>query len=76
MNPPNLLRIVAQVFYFLDLAKREGDVREDLWIAWLNDMSKMFAETRELTSDQCITYLVTLANSYRDAKLKSVAAQD
>jgi hypothetical protein len=50
--------------------------RTRLTVQWLNDMSKMFAETGELTSDQCITYLVTLANSYRDAKLKSVAAQD
>jgi hypothetical protein len=74
VNPPNLLRIVGQVSYFLYLAEQDkSDVRKDLWTVWLNDMSKVFAETGELTSDQCITYLVTLANSYRDAKLKTVA---
>jgi len=71
-NPPNLLRIIAQVSYFLRLAEREGDVREKLWTVWLNDMSKVLAETGELTPDQCIAYLVTLANSYRDAKLKTL----
>jgi hypothetical protein len=77
VNPPNLLRIIGQVSYFLYLAGRDdGDMRENLWTVWLNDMSKVFAETGELAPEQCITYLVTLANSYRDAKRKEhVVAQ-
>ena len=38
VNPPGLLRIIGQVSYFLRLAEREGDVRENLWTVWLNDM--------------------------------------
>lgn len=71
-SPPNLLRVIGQVSYFLRLAERDGDVRESLWTVWLNDMSRMLTETGELTSDQCITYLVTLANSYREEKLKTL----
>jgi hypothetical protein len=36
-------------------------------------MAKALSETGELTQEQCTTYLVTLANRYRDAKRKSLA---
>ena len=74
-NPPNLLRIIGQVSYFLYLAERDGEVRKNLWTVWLNDLSKALSETGELTQDQCITYLVTLANQYRDAKLSALRAE-
>ena len=76
VDPPNLLRIIGQVSYFLYLAEKDdGDVRENLWTAWLNDMSKVLIEAGALTQDQCITYLVTLSNQYRDAKLKTLQAE-
>ena len=71
-NPPNLLRIIGQVSYFLYLAECDGEVRKNLWTVWLNDLSRALIETGALTQDQCITYLITLANQYRDAKLKAV----
>ena len=71
-TPPNFLRIVGQVSYFLWLAEKDGEVRENLWTVWLNDLSKTLIETGELTQEHCITYLVTLANHNRDAKLKAV----
>jgi hypothetical protein len=74
VNPPNLLRIIGQVTYYLYLAERDGQVREKLWTVWLNDMSKFLIETGELSSDQCTNYLLTLANSYRDTKLNEFAA--
>ena len=71
-NPPNLLRIIGQVSYFLYLAEGDdGDVQKNLWAVWLNDMSKVFAETGEAAPEQCASYLVALANSYRDAKRNS-----
>jgi hypothetical protein len=66
IDPPNSLRIVAQVSYFLYLAEKHGDVPENLWAAWVNDMSKIFSETGEVTPNQCNSYLVKLAKSYRD----------
>ena len=74
-SPPNLLRIIGQVSYYLYLAERDGEVRKTLWTVWLNDMSQVLIETGELKQDQCITYLMTLANQYRDAKLKAVQEQ-
>lgn len=71
-TPPNFLRIIGQISYFLWLAEKDGEVRENLWVAWLNDLSKMVIETGELTQEHCITYLVTLSNQYRDAKRKAV----
>jgi hypothetical protein len=72
-NPPNLLRIIGQICYFLYLAEKDNKVGEKLLAIWLNDMSKLFAETGELSTDQCGTYLITLTNWYRDAKRRSVA---
>jgi hypothetical protein len=74
VNPPNLLRIIGQVAYYLYLAETDGQVREKLWTVWLNDMSKFLIETGELSSDQCTNYLLTLAISYRDTKRNEFAA--
>lgn len=74
-TPPNLLRTIGQVSYFLYLAERDGKVRKNLWTVWLNDLSKVLIETGELTQDQCITYLVTLANQYREAKLSALRSE-
>jgi hypothetical protein len=68
VNPPNLLRIVGQVTYLLHLAKRDKYVREKCWIVWVNDMTKMFVEVGNFSEEHCGTYLISLANSYRDAK--------
>jgi hypothetical protein len=72
-NPPNFLRVVAQVLHFLCLFEKDGTVGKKLLAEWLNDISKMLSESGELSPKQCITYLVDLGNSYRDAKLKSMA---
>jgi hypothetical protein len=68
VNPPNLLRIVGQVSYLLYLAEQDKQVREKMWTIWVNDMSKMFSEAEFYSLEDCSTYLVSLANSYRDAK--------
>jgi hypothetical protein len=71
-KPPNLLRIMGQVCCHLYLAERDGKVREKLWTVWMNDLSKVLIETDELTRDQCITYLITLANQYREASARKI----
>jgi hypothetical protein len=72
-TPPNFLRIIGQVSHFLWVAEKDGEVRENLWTIWLDDLSKTLIETGELTQEQCI-YLVALASQYRDAKRKAVSA--
>ena len=47
-TPPNLLRTIGQVSYFLYLAERDGKVRKNLWTVWLNDLSKVLIETASL----------------------------
>jgi hypothetical protein len=73
-TPPNSLRIIGQVSYFLWLAEKDGEVRENLWAIWLKDLSKPLIESGELTQEQCAHYLVALCNQYRDAKRKAVGA--
>jgi hypothetical protein len=68
VNPPNLLRIVGQISYFLYLAEQDKQVRENCWTIWVNDMAKMFAEAGRFSVDHCSSYLLLLANSYRDVK--------
>jgi hypothetical protein len=65
VNPSNLLRIIGQVACLLYLAEGIGNVRESYWTGWVRDTSRVFAETGEVTPDQCSTYLIALANSYR-----------
>jgi hypothetical protein len=68
VNPPNLLRIVGEVSYMLLLAEQDNQVREKCWTIWVNDMSTMFSKAGKLSLDHCATYLLALANAYRDAK--------
>jgi hypothetical protein len=70
-KPPNLLRIMGQVCCHLYLAERDGKVRE-LWTGWLSDLTKTLIETGELTQDQCRTYVLTLANQYREASARKI----
>lgn len=66
-NPPNLLRIAAQVTYLLHLAERDNYVRENCWSIWVNDMAKMLADG-SLSQERCGQYILLLAKKYRDAK--------
>jgi hypothetical protein len=66
-SPPNLLRVISQVSYLLYLAEKDHQVRENCWLIWLNEMSRMFTEV-ELPFDDCRTYLLALADAYREAK--------
>jgi hypothetical protein len=68
VQPPNLLRIVGQVCYHLYLLEQEKEVREKYGTAWINDMARMFADAGSVSFDDCTTYLLSLAKSYRDAK--------
>ena len=67
VNPPNVLRIVGQVAYLLHLAERDNYVRENCWTIWVNDMAKVFADWN-VSHDDCVNYLLSLANAYRDVK--------
>jgi polyhydroxyalkanoate synthesis regulator phasin len=71
-KPPNLLRIMGQVCCHLYLAERDGKVRDKLWTGWLSDLTKTLIETGELTQDQCRTYVLTLANQYREASARKI----
>jgi hypothetical protein len=66
VDPPNLLRIIGQVAYFLRLAERDGQVRKNHWIGWLNEWSKVLIETGKLTREQCGTFFCEFANQYGD----------
>jgi hypothetical protein len=66
VNPPDLLRIVGQVCYTLYLAEQGKDVRKKLWTVWVNDMADMFADAGNSSVEHCISYFMSLANSYRD----------
>src|SRR5262245_64229834 len=66
VNHPNLLRAVGQVACMLYLAEQDKKVRDKLWTVWVNDMAKMFADTGNIPIDHCISYLLDLANSFRD----------
>jgi hypothetical protein len=75
ISPQNVLRIVGQVAYLLHLAERDNYVRKDCWSIWVNDMAKVFMG-RDVTHEHCVSYLLSLANAYRDTKhAETVAAQ-
>ena len=63
LAPPNFLRIIGQVSHFLWLAEKDGEVRENLLDYLAGSLSKTLIETGELTQEQCIYYLVALAQS-------------
>ena len=69
VSPPNLLRVVGQFGYTPYLAELEKKVRKQLWMAWVSDMAKTFADAGQVSVDQCRKYLVSLTNFYRVVKL-------